>query len=105
MIVGVSTRVIASDRIGASRYWVTGAEITLAFVGLARMFLLAVGSAALILRHVSTAFPVVYHCAALLKLRSRRLFPTTNTLEKAMAAPASMGFRSPRAASGIARTL
>ena len=39
------------------------------------------------------------------KRRSRRLLPTTKTLDAAIAAPAIMGFRSPRAASGIAATL
>ena len=37
--------------------------------------------------------------------RSRRLLPTTKTLEKAIAAPASMGLSRPSAASGIAATL
>ncbi len=39
------------------------------------------------------------------KLRSRRLLVTTNTLEAAMAAPASMGLARPAAASGRAATL
>ena len=39
------------------------------------------------------------------KARSRRLLLTTNTLDNAMAAPASMGLSSPSAASGIAATL
>ena len=43
--------------------------------------------------------------ARLLKERRRRLLPTTKTLENAIAAPASMGLSSPRAASGIASTL
>ncbi len=37
--------------------------------------------------------------------RSRRLFVTTNTELKAIAAPAISGLRKPRAASGIAATL
>ena len=37
--------------------------------------------------------------------RRRRLLLTTNTLEKAMAAPASMGLSRPRAARGMAATL
>ena len=41
----------------------------------------------------------------LVKARSRRLLLTTNTLDNAMAAPASMGLSSPSAASGIAATL
>lgn len=40
-----------------------------------------------------------------LKPRSRRLLPTTKTEEKAMAAPAIIGLRSPAAASGRAATL
>lgn len=43
--------------------------------------------------------------ATLRKPRSRRLLPTTNTLDSAMAAPASIGLRSPSAAIGIAATL
>src|SRR5690606_2391312 len=43
--------------------------------------------------------------AMLRKARSRRLLPTTNTLDRAMAAPASMGLSSPRAAIGMAATL
>ena len=39
------------------------------------------------------------------KRRSRRLLLTTNTLENAMAAPASMGLSSPAAAMGRAATL
>ena len=39
------------------------------------------------------------------KPRSRRLLPTTNTLENAIAAPAIMGVSMPSAASGIAATL
>ena len=39
------------------------------------------------------------------KARSRRLLPTTNTLENAIAAPASIGFSMPSAAIGIAATL
>jgi hypothetical protein len=39
------------------------------------------------------------------KRRSRRLLDTTNTLEKAIAAPASMGLSSPAAARGMAATL
>ena len=38
-------------------------------------------------------------------VRSRRLFVTTNTDEKAIAAPAIIGFSSPAAASGSAATL
>lgn len=41
----------------------------------------------------------------LVKPRSRRLLPTTKTLDRAMAAPASIGFSSPSAATGIAATL
>src|SRR5699024_5635694 len=40
-----------------------------------------------------------------LKPRSRRLLDTTNTLDSAIAAPASIGFSRPKAASGIAATL
>ena len=47
----------------------------------------------------------VAHRAALLNRRKRRLFATTDTDEKAMAAPASIGLRSPAAASGRAATL
>src|SRR5690606_28015395 len=43
--------------------------------------------------------------ARLRKERRRRLLPTTNTLENAIAAPASIGFSSPSAASGIAAVL
>ena len=43
--------------------------------------------------------------ARLRKERRRRLLPTTKTLEKAIAAPASIGFSRPSAASGIAATL
>ncbi|MGC0381029.1 hypothetical protein RKD33_001246 [Streptomyces sp. SAI-129] len=43
--------------------------------------------------------------SAALKLRRRRLLPTTKTEEKAMAAPAIIGLRSPAAASGRAATL
>ncbi len=39
------------------------------------------------------------------KRRNRRAFATTETLENAIAAPASTGFRSPTAASGIAAML
>src|SRR5699024_7952912 len=39
------------------------------------------------------------------KPRSRRLLPTTKTLENAVAAPASMGLSMPRAAIGIAVVL
>ena len=39
------------------------------------------------------------------KCRSRALFQTTKADEKAMAAPAMSGLRSPQAASGIAATL
>ena len=39
------------------------------------------------------------------KRRSRRLLVTTNTDENAIAAPASIGFSSPAAASGRAATL
>ncbi len=39
------------------------------------------------------------------KVRSRRLLPTTNTEEKAIAAPAIIGLSSPAAASGSAATL
>ncbi len=39
------------------------------------------------------------------KRRSRRLLVTTKTLEKAIAAPASIGLSRPAAASGIAATL
>ena len=39
------------------------------------------------------------------KRRSRRLFPTTNSELRAMAAPAIIGFSMPSAASGIAATL
>ena len=39
------------------------------------------------------------------KARSRRLLVTTNTDEKAIAAPAIIGLSSPAAASGIAATL
>ena len=39
------------------------------------------------------------------KVRSRRLLLTTKTLEKAMAAPAIIGFSRPSAASGMAATL
>jgi hypothetical protein len=39
------------------------------------------------------------------KERSRRLLPTTKTLENAIAAPANIGLSRPRAASGIAATL
>jgi hypothetical protein len=39
------------------------------------------------------------------KRRSRRLFVTTKTLEKAIAAPATSGLSTPAAASGIAATL
>jgi hypothetical protein len=43
--------------------------------------------------------------AMLVKPRRRRLLPTTNTLDKAMAAPASIGLSRPRAATGIAAVL
>ena len=43
--------------------------------------------------------------AVALKLRRRREFETTKTDENAIAAPASIGLRSPAAASGIAATL
>ncbi|MDQ0923411.1 hypothetical protein QF038_001919 [Pseudarthrobacter sp. W1I19] len=43
--------------------------------------------------------------AWLLKERRRRLLVTTKTLEKAIAAPASIGLSKPRAANGIAATL
>ncbi len=39
------------------------------------------------------------------KFRSRRLLPTTNTEENAIAAPAIIGLSSPAAASGSAATL
>lgn len=39
------------------------------------------------------------------KARNRRLLLTTNTLDSAMAAPASIGFSKPAAASGMAATL
>lgn len=39
------------------------------------------------------------------KARRRRLFVTTSTLDSAIAAPASIGFSSPSAATGIASTL
>ena len=39
------------------------------------------------------------------KVRSRRLLLTTKTLEKAIAAPASIGLSRPSAASGMAATL
>ncbi len=39
------------------------------------------------------------------KRRSRSEFVTTNTLENAIAAAATIGFRSPATASGIAATL
>ena len=39
------------------------------------------------------------------KRRSRSEFVTTNTLENAIAAAATIGFRSPAIASGIAATL
>lgn len=39
------------------------------------------------------------------KRRSRRLLPTTKTLEKAIAAPANIGLSMPIAATGIAATL
>src|SRR5690625_3033874 len=45
------------------------------------------------------------HGATLRNVRSRRLLVTTKTLEKAIAAPASIGFSSPRAATGIAAAL
>ncbi len=48
---------------------------------------------------------VLVSCARALKLRRRRLLLTTNTLEKAIAAPASIGLSSPSAASGIAAVL
>ncbi len=37
--------------------------------------------------------------------RNRRLFVTTNTLEKAIASPAHIGFNRPLAATGIAAAL
>ena len=43
--------------------------------------------------------------AALRNPRRRKLFPTTKTLEKAIAAPASIGLSRPRAASGMPITL
>lgn len=43
--------------------------------------------------------------ARALKVRSLRLFDTTNTEERAIAAPASIGFSSPKAAKGIAAVL
>src|SRR4051812_44302760 len=43
--------------------------------------------------------------AVLVNVRSRKLLPTTKTLENAMAAPASIGLSRPDAASGIAATL
>src|SRR5699024_9864669 len=45
------------------------------------------------------------HGATLRNVRSRRLLVTTKTLEKAIAAPASIGFSSARAATGIAAAL
>lgn len=45
------------------------------------------------------------HEMTLRNRRNRRLFATTNTLDSAMAAPASMGLSSPRAATGMAATL
>jgi hypothetical protein len=42
---------------------------------------------------------------AIFALRKRRLLETTNTLLKAIAPAASMGFRYPRAAAGISTTL
>src|SRR5699024_8049727 len=43
--------------------------------------------------------------ARALKVRNRRLLETTNTDDSAMAAPASIGLSSPKAASGIAAVL
>ena len=44
-------------------------------------------------------------CKGYVKFRSRRLFATTKTDEKAIAAPAIIGFSSPAAAGGSAATL
>ena len=48
---------------------------------------------------------IVVGCGARLKLRSRRALTTTETLERAIAAPAISGLSSPAAASGSAATL
>jgi hypothetical protein len=52
-----------------------------------------------------TNYPISPERIVLVKERSRRLLPTTNTLEKAIAAPASIGLSRPSATSGIAATL
>lgn len=48
---------------------------------------------------------VMGHRPRSLNVRSLRLLVTTNTLDRAIAAPASIGFRSPNAASGMAAVL
>lgn len=73
----------------------------------------AVVTTVILLMAVVAAVAVVAVVAALVgrrpghrpNLRSRRELSTTDTDEKAIAAPAIVGDRNPRAATGIARTL